>query len=66
MDICERIRYENISNEHDMQMIFDNISGCISEYGMKVCERKSTVDCINGAKKEMRWNFSGIDIGEVE
>ena len=23
-------------NEQDLQMIFDNISGCISEYGMKV------------------------------
>ena len=22
--------------------------------------------CINGAKKERRWNFSGIGIGEVE
>ena len=24
------------SNEQDLQMIFDNISGCISEYGIKV------------------------------
>ena len=24
------------SNEQDLQMIFDNISGCINEYGMKV------------------------------
>ena len=22
--------------------------------------------CINGVKKERRWNFSGIGIGEVE
>ena len=27
------------SNEQDPQMIFDNISGCISEYGMKVSEK---------------------------
>ena len=54
-----------VSNEQELQMIFDNISGCISEYGMKVSDRKSKVVCINGAKKE-RWNFSGIDIGEVE
>ena len=47
-------------------MIFDNISGCISEYGMKVSEKKSTVVCINGAKKERGWYFSGIGIGEVE
>ena len=33
---------------------------------MKVSERKSKVVCINGAKKERRWNLSWIDIGEVE
>ena len=27
------------SNEPDRQMIFDHISGCISEYGMKVSEK---------------------------
>ena len=54
------------SNDQDLQMIFDNISGCISEYGMKVSEKKSKVVCINGAKKERRWNFSGLAIGEVE
>ena len=52
------------SNEQDMQIIFDNISGCISEDGMKV--REKTVVCINGAKKERRWNFNGSGIGEVE
>ena len=35
------------SNEQDLQMLFDNISGCISEYGMKVSERESKVVCIN-------------------
>ena len=30
------------SNEQDLQMIFDNISGCISEYGMEVSERKKS------------------------
>ena len=53
------------SNEQDLQMIFDNISRCITEYGIKVSERKSKVVCIKGAKKERRWNFSGIDIGGV-
>ena len=47
-------------------MIFDYISGCISEYSMKVSEKKSTVVCINGAKEDRSWNFSGIGIGEVE
>ena len=28
------------SNEQDLQMVFDGIRGCISEYGMKVNERK--------------------------
>ena len=28
------------SNEHDLQMIFDSISGCISEYGMQVSEKR--------------------------
>ena len=49
--------YLMASNEQDLQMIFDNISGCISEYGMKVSERKSKVVCINGAKEERRLNF---------
>ena len=31
------------SNEQDLQMILDSISGCISEYGMKVSEIKSKV-----------------------
>ena len=30
------------SNEQDLQMIFDNIRGCISEYGMKVSEKSQT------------------------
>ena len=54
------------NNEQDMQIIFDNISGCISKYGMKVSERKLNMVCINGAKKERRWNLSAIDIEEVD
>ena len=40
------------SNEQHLQTIFDNISGCIKEYGMKINGKKSKVVCINGAKKE--------------
>ena len=29
------------SNEQDMQTIFDSISGCIQEYGMKINGEKS-------------------------
>ena len=54
------------SNEQDLQMIFDSISGCIREYGMKVSEKKYNVICIHGVKKERMWNFCGSRIGEVE
>ena len=30
-----------VSNEQDLQRIFDSISGCIREYGMKVSEKKN-------------------------
>ena len=30
------------SNEEGLQIIFDNISGCISEYGMKVSEKSQS------------------------
>ena len=49
-----------------MQRSFDSISGCISEYGMKVSENKSKVICINGAKKKRMWNFCGNIIRDVE
>ena len=38
-------------------MIYDNISGCISEYGMKVSERKSMVVCINGEENAREMEF---------
>ena len=47
------------SNEQDMQTIFDSISGCIKEYGMKINEKKSKVVCINEVKKKR----SGILLG---
>ena len=28
--------------------------------------KNSNVVCMNGAKKEMSWNFCGCEIGEVE
>ena len=49
-----------------MQTIFDNISRCIKEYGMKINGKKSKVVCINGAKEERSLNFGGCEIGEVE
>ena len=49
-----------------MQTIFDSISGCIQEYVMKINGEKSKVACINGVKKERKWNISGWEIGEVD
>ena len=54
------------SNEQHLQTIFDNISGCIKVYGIKIKGKKSKVVCINGAKEERSWNFCGCEIGEVE
>ena len=54
------------SNEQQLQTSFDNISGCIQEYGMNINGKKSKVVCINGAKKERSWTFGGCEIGEVE
>ena len=54
------------SNELYLQTMFDNISGCIKEYGMKINGKKSKVVCNDGAKKERSWNFGGCEIGDVE
>ena len=54
------------SNEQYLQTIFNIISRCIKEYGMKINGKKSKVVCINGAKKERNLNFGGCEIGEVE
>ena len=54
------------SNEQHLQTIFDNISGCVKEYGMEINGKKSKYVCINGAKEERSWNFGGCEIGEVE
>ena len=54
------------SNEQDLQRMFDSISGCFNEYGMKVSEKKSKVICINGVKKERMRIFCGNKICEVE
>ena len=45
--------------------MFHSISGCISEYGMKVIKKISNVSCINVVKKEIMWNFYGRRICEV-
>ena len=40
-----------VSNEHDLQKIFDSISGCIREYSMKVSGKKWKVICIHGVRR---------------
>ena len=47
-----QMMYVLASNEQHLQTIFDNISGCIKEYGMKINGKKSKVVCLNGAKEE--------------
>ena len=39
------------SNAQDLQRIFDSLSGCIREYGMKVSEKQSKVICIHVVKR---------------
>ena len=46
--------------------MFDSISGCIKEYGMKINEKKLKVVCINGVKKEWKWNICWCELGEVD
>ena len=54
------------SNEQDLQINVNTISGCIKEYGRKINETKSTVVCINGVKKESRSNIDGCEISEID
>ena len=42
--------------------MFDSISGCISEYGMKISGKKSKMICIHGAKKEIMWSFAEVEL----
>ena len=50
------------SNEQHLLTIFDNISGCIKEYGMKINGKKSKVVCINGAKEERDGILVGVKL----
>ena len=55
------------SNEQHLRTIFDNISGCIKEYGMKINGKKSEVVCINGAKEERRDGILvGVKLGRLK
>ena len=49
-------------NEQHLQTIFDSISGCIKEYGMKIDGKRLKVISINGAKKERSWNLVGVKL----
>ena len=42
------------------------LADALKKYGMKINGKKSKVVCINGGKKERRWNFGGCEIDEVE
>ena len=51
------------SNEQDLQRIFDSISGCISEYGMKVSGKKIESDLYKWSEERenveflWKWNW---------
>ena len=45
------------SNEQDLQRIFDSISGCISEYGMKISERKIESDLYTWSEERENVEF---------
>ena len=44
----------------------DEIASCITEYGMKLSERKSKVVCINGTVQNRKWRCGETEIREVE
>ena len=45
------------SNEQDLQRIIDSISGCISEYGMKVSEKKIESDLYKWSEEREHVEF---------
>ena len=45
------------SNEQDMHRIFDSISGCIIEYGMKVSEKKIESDLYKWSEERENVEF---------
>ena len=53
-------------SEDGLQRVMDEIASCITEYGMKLSERKSKVECINGTVQNRKWRFGETEIREVE
>ena len=54
------------SSEDGLQRVMDEIASCITEYGMKLSERKSKVVCINGTVQNRKWRCGETEIKEVE
>ena len=54
------------SSEDGLQRVMDEIASCITEYGMKLSERKSKVVCINGTVQNRKWRCGETEIREVE
>ena len=48
-----------------MQIVCDNVSVVIEEYGMNVNEKKSKVLCINGVLQNRRWKIGTNYIDEI-
>ena len=49
------------SNEQNLQMIFDNISGCINIYGMKVSEKNQRW-CVYMDRRKRYWGGRRIQL----
>ena len=54
------------SSEDGLQRVMDEIASCITEYGMKLSERKFTVVCINRTVQNRKWRCGETEIREVE
>ena len=54
------------SSEDGLQRVIDEIASCITEYGMKLSERKSKVVCINGTVQNRKLRCGETEIREVK
>ena len=54
------------SSEKHLQPIFDNISGCVTEYVMNSNGKRSRVVYINGAKKERIGILVGVKLAKLK
>ena len=49
-----------------LQEVFNSVSDCIDEYGLKVSEKKTKVVCVNGPVEKRKWRCGDILIDETD